>query len=314
MSSVLGVVLPIFGLILAGYLCRRTGRLGETAAAELNRFVVWLCLPALLFRTTASARWEEIWHPGFIAAVTLPTLLLFAVTVGYRLRGRRRLVDASIDGLGAAYANTGYVGIPLSLLVLGEAGLAPALVATLIVVCVLFAIAVVCIEVGLQDEPSFARALGKVFKALSRNPLVVSPLLGALWALGGPSLAGPFDDFLRLLGRCHHALRAGLAGPVPGPEAERLRRGRLGAGRPQAAGASAAHLGAGVPRLRAAAAVGQVGAADERAAHRHRALHAGGVLRARGGGRLAHRAALDAGLGGNAVAVPLLALAAVEAT
>lgn len=200
MSSVLGVVLPIFGLILAGYLCRRTGRLGETAAAELNRFVVWLCLPALLFRTTASARWEEIWHPGFIAAVTLPTLLLFAVTVGYRLRGRRRLVDASIDGLGAAYANTGYVGIPLSLLVLGEAGLAPALVATLIVVCVLFAIAVVCIEVGLQDEPSFARALGKVFKALGKNPLVVSPLLGALWALGGQSLAGPFDDFLRLLG------------------------------------------------------------------------------------------------------------------
>jgi predicted permease len=49
MSSVVGVVLPIFGLILAGYLCRRTGRLGETAASELNRFVVWLCLPALLF-------------------------------------------------------------------------------------------------------------------------------------------------------------------------------------------------------------------------------------------------------------------------
>ncbi|KGE78844.1 AEC family transporter [Halomonas sp. ND22Bw] len=200
MSSVLGVVLPIFGLILAGYLCRRTGRLGETAAAELNRFVVWLCLPALLFRTTATARWEEIWHPGFIAAVTLPTLLLFAVTVGYRLRGRRRLVDASIDGLGAAYANTGYVGIPLSLLVLGEAGLAPALIATLIVVCVLFAIAVVCIEVGLQDEPSFVQALAKVFKALARNPLVVSPLVGALWALGGAPLDGPFDDFLRLLG------------------------------------------------------------------------------------------------------------------
>ena len=48
MSSIINVVLPVFGLILAGYVCRRTGRLGETASAELNRFVVWLALPALL--------------------------------------------------------------------------------------------------------------------------------------------------------------------------------------------------------------------------------------------------------------------------
>lgn len=200
MSSVISVVLPIFGLILVGYLCRRTGRLGETAASELNRFVVWLCLPALLFRTTATASWVEIWHPGFIAAMTIPTLLIFAITLGYRLRGQRHLVDASIDGLGAAYANTGYVGIPLSLLVLGEAGLEPALIATLIVVCVLFAIAVVCIEIGLQTERSYFHAVTKVIKALAKNPLVVSPILGTIWALSGAALPSPLDEFLQLLG------------------------------------------------------------------------------------------------------------------
>ncbi|WP_110650251.1 AEC family transporter [Salinicola peritrichatus] len=200
MSSVISVVLPIFGLILVGYLCRRTGRLGETAASELNRFVVWLCLPALLFRTTATASWVEIWHPGFIAAMTIPTLLIFTITLGYRLRGQRHLVDASIDGLGAAYANTGYVGIPLSLLVLGEAGLEPALIATLIVVCVLFAIAVVCIEIGLQAEQSHLHAIAKVVKALAKNPLVVSPILGACWASSGATLPGPLDEFLELLG------------------------------------------------------------------------------------------------------------------
>ncbi|MDF3917902.1 AEC family transporter [Salinicola salarius] len=200
MSSIISVVLPIFGLILVGYLCRRTDRLGATAASELNRFVVWLCLPALLFRTTATASWADIWHPGFIATITLPTLAIFAITLGYRLRGKRHLVDASIDGLGAAYANTGYVGIPLSLLVLGEAGLGPALIATLIVVCVLFAIAVVCIEIGLQAEQSYAHAVAKVIKALARNPLVVSPILGTGWALSGAPLPGPLDEFLELLG------------------------------------------------------------------------------------------------------------------
>lgn len=49
MSTVLNVLLPIFGLILVGFICRRTNRLGPTAASEMNRFVVWLGLPALLW-------------------------------------------------------------------------------------------------------------------------------------------------------------------------------------------------------------------------------------------------------------------------
>ena len=119
MLAVLNVLLPIFALILAGYLCRRTGCLGETAASELNRFVVWLCLPALLFHTTATATLDEIWHPGFIAVISIGSLAVFFATLLYRLRGRE-LADASIDGLSAAYANTGYIGIPLCVLVLGD--------------------------------------------------------------------------------------------------------------------------------------------------------------------------------------------------
>nr|WP_017906513.1 hypothetical protein [Pseudomonas fuscovaginae] len=48
MSSVLSVLLPIFALILVGFICRRSERLGPNAASEINRMVVWLCLPALL--------------------------------------------------------------------------------------------------------------------------------------------------------------------------------------------------------------------------------------------------------------------------
>ena len=200
MSSVTHVLLPIFGLILAGYVCRRSSRLGETAAAELNRFVVWLCLPALLFRATAAADWTEIWHPKFVAVCVLATLGLFVATLALRWRSPRHLVDASIDGLSAAYANTGYIGIPLCVLVLGNEGLVPALIATLIVVCVLFAIAVVCVEVGLQAEKTLHHAIAKVLLALARNPLVAAPIIGGLWAVAGWTLPQPADKFLHLLG------------------------------------------------------------------------------------------------------------------
>ncbi len=185
MSSVINVVLPVFALILLGYLCRRSGRMGPTGASELNRFVVWLGLPALLFSVVATSTWEQLWQPGFIAAFAIGCLGVFAFTLAYRLLQKQPLVDASLDALGASYANTGYVGIPLCMLVLGDEALQPAMVASIIVVCVLFAIALACVETGLHAGQGLLRTLGKVSGALVRNPLVIAPMLGALWAAGG---------------------------------------------------------------------------------------------------------------------------------
>lgn len=204
MSSILNVVLPIFALILAGYLCRRSGVLGEAASGELNRFVVWLALPALLFKVTATATWEQIWHPGFIVSVSAGCVLVFAATVACRLYQRRPLADASIDGLSAAYANTGFLGIPLCVLLLGEPGLLPAIVATLIVACALFALGIVLVEIALQranhQQLHPLRACAKVGRSLVKNPLLVAPVLGAAWATGGTALPGPASQFLTLLG------------------------------------------------------------------------------------------------------------------
>ena len=60
MLSTVLVVLPIFALIFAGWLARRIGVLGAAATTELNRFVVFLALPALLFDVTAHAHWSAI--------------------------------------------------------------------------------------------------------------------------------------------------------------------------------------------------------------------------------------------------------------
>ncbi|MBF0673915.1 AEC family transporter [Pseudomonas sp.] len=200
MSSVINVILPIFALILIGYVCRKTNRLGPHAASEINRFVVWLALPALLFSVTANSSWESLWQPGFLLAFGGGSLAVFILTLLYRLKRSAPLADANIDGLSAAYANTGYVGIPLCILVFGEGGLEPALVATLVVVCGLFAIAVVGIEVALQGEKSLGAAVRKVSLALLKNPLVISPILGALWAAGGQPLPQALAELLRLLG------------------------------------------------------------------------------------------------------------------
>ena len=66
-----------------------------------------------------------------------------------RLKQSRDLADASIDGLNAAYPNAGFNGLPLCMLAFGHASLAPEVIGMIMTVCVLFAVAIVLIELGL---------------------------------------------------------------------------------------------------------------------------------------------------------------------
>ncbi len=200
MFSTLLIVLPIFALVLAGWLARRIGVLGPNATTELNRFVVYLALPALLFDITSHAHGNELWQPGFIAVFGLGTLLVFAVTVVVRRRGVRHLADAAIDGLNAGYANTAYMGFPITLAVLGPQALAPTTIASIITVCVLFGIAIILIEIGLQSEARALHLAMKVGRSLAGNPLLVAPVLGAVFPLTGIALPAPAEAFLKMLG------------------------------------------------------------------------------------------------------------------
>lgn len=200
MVSTLAVVLPIFALIFAGWLARRMGVLGAGATTELNRFVVYLALPALLFDIIAHAEWTELWQPGFIAAFGMGAAVVFILALVIGLRRSGSLADAAIDGLNAGYANTGFVGFPMALVALGKEALAPTLVATILTVCVLFAVGIVLIEAGVQSEVRGRQLVFKVGRSLLRNPLLVAPLLGGLVPLTGGGLPVPVESFLKLLG------------------------------------------------------------------------------------------------------------------
>ena len=202
MFSTLMVVLPIFALVFAGWLVRRCDVLGDGATAELNRYVVYLALPALLFDVIIHTHAAEIWQPGFIAVFGLSSLIVFSATVAFRLRRPMPLADAAIDGLNAAYANTGFMGFPLALVALGPAALAPTTIAAIMTVCVVFAVAIVLIEIGLQGQGQGRRAelVLKVARSLVRNPLLIAPALGALVPLAGASVPAPAETFLKLLG------------------------------------------------------------------------------------------------------------------
>jgi len=200
LSIVVNAVLPLFGLILLGYLSARKRWLGEGAVDNLNKFVVWLALPALLFQAMAQITWEQIDQPGYIAASALAMAMVFGLSCALDRKRRGRLADVSLEGLAASYSNSGYMGIPLCLMVLGSASLPAAILAVLLTACVLFAFSIVLIEIGLQGSPNPWRTAKKVVQSLMRNPLVTAPLCGGLLAAARIPLPEPLLQLTTLLG------------------------------------------------------------------------------------------------------------------
>jgi len=200
MFSTVVIVLPIFALIFAGYLSRKLNILGPNASTELNRFVIYLALPALLFDIMAKASWAQLDQVGFIAAFGLGAGIVFVLTMAWRVRSLRHLADASIDGIACAYANTRYIGFPLCLMVFGRSSLAAVTIASIITVCILFGAAIVIIEISLQTERHTARLIRKVGFSLLRNPLLVAPVLGAGCSAAGLHMPDSAETFFKLLG------------------------------------------------------------------------------------------------------------------
>jgi len=200
MDAVLNAALPVFALILAGYLAARFGILGPAATDSINRFVVYLALPALLFQVMATIAWHDLANLAFLAAFGGGMMIVFLGCLMVERHNRRSLTDASIDSLAAAYANTGFLGIPLCLVTFGRQSLPPVIIATLLTACLLFAIVIVLIEVDRHGRQDLGPAIGKVSLVLLRNPLLVSPVAGMAFAATGLPLPLPVDRFATLLG------------------------------------------------------------------------------------------------------------------
>ncbi len=200
MLAILNVALPIFALIFIGYFCRIRGILGENASSELSRFVVYLALPSLLFNATYHLKLSDFDNPHFMLVFAIGIACVFTFTLVVRLKQKVGFADATIEALGAGYANTGFIGIPLCMLAFGQEGVAPAVISTVMTACLLFAISIVMVEVGMYADAHLGITLIKVTRSLSRNPLIVAPCVGFLMSLYNIPLANGIGQIFKLLG------------------------------------------------------------------------------------------------------------------
>src|SRR6476646_9273837 len=200
MQAVLNAALPIFALILTGFLCARLVALTRSATDNLNRFAVYLALPALMFLAMSKITPDQFRQFGFALTFAGGIAVTFAIGFGLsRLRGRA-VANASIEGLDAGYSNVCFMGIPMCLLVFGPESAPASIIATLFTACVLFLFAVIVVEIDLQKGDRFWPTVGKTVGSLLSSPLLIAPVAGLALGLSGLKLPAPLESFTTLLG------------------------------------------------------------------------------------------------------------------
>lgn len=201
MQAVVDVVLPVFGLILVGYLAGRFQLLGPESSEALNRFVYFFALPALLFVGMARVPVDRVFNLPFIAAFLGGVVIVFAIAIVVaRFAFPGRLAAQALNGLSAVFANTGYMGIPLFLTAFGPEGTLPAVIATVILGAVVMGAGVIMIELDLSEGGGMRKALHDVVRGVALNPLLIGPLAGLAWGAAGLALPTPLATFADLLG------------------------------------------------------------------------------------------------------------------
>jgi malonate transporter and related proteins len=201
MQAVFDVVLPVFGIVLAGYLSGRVKLLGPDSSDALNKFCYWFALPPILFLGPARVPFAQVFDLPFIATflggVAIAWLAALAVQAAFFRAG---LAQTALALLAGTFSNVGYMGIPLFIAAFGAANALPAVLITATYTLTLVAFTVVLVESGLSGQGGAGRAARNVAMGLLKSPLVMAPLAGLAWNLTGIPLPKPVVNFGELLG------------------------------------------------------------------------------------------------------------------
>ncbi len=200
MASVLTILLPVFGLILTGFLTARTRLLTGEGIRGLATFVYYLAIPALLFRGTSAGMPDAGGELALVLAYFIATLGLFGVTM---LLGAWRfglgLREQSVMAINAAFGNTVQMGAPIILAAFGAAGLKPLTLIIALHAVVLLTLATIVIELGRGRGGGLAHALRATTRAVVGNPIVLAIAAGFLWSRLGLALPRAVAGFVDLL-------------------------------------------------------------------------------------------------------------------
>ena len=199
MLNILQVTFPFFALVLAGYVAAQRRLLPLDAIAGLNSFVLFFALPCMLYRFGAGTPIVQLLDATLFLTYLLCALLMVGFAIAISLNARIRWNDAAFGALVAAFPNTGFMGVPLLVALLGNAAAGPAIVTIICDMVITTSLCIALSRLDGADEHGAAKAAKNALRGVLTNPMPWAVLLGALASAFEFELIGPVGKTVGLL-------------------------------------------------------------------------------------------------------------------
>lgn len=204
LQSILSVTFPFFALVLCGYVAARRGLMPIESIPGLSTFVLYFALSAMLFRFGSAIPIGQLLDIPLAVLYSVVAVMLVTVTVVASRNERIGIKDAAFGAMAAVFSNSGFMGIPLLLALLGEKAVG-IIIVTLFIDQML--ISPLCMSIAyVQSTTGQSRSLSALLLSSVRslrgaalNPMLWSIVAGVLFGLSGLTLPEPVWKTIDLL-------------------------------------------------------------------------------------------------------------------
>jgi predicted permease len=198
MLNIVTTIIPIFVIILFGWLARIYSFIRADFIAPANRLVFYFSLPAMIFRSVSKVPLNGQFDGWAIALALLSIGLVFCLAwtwvsiVRIPRSQRGTLIQNSFHG------NLSYIGLAVSFYYMGREGFVRASILAGFMMILQNVLAVIALQVHAEKNLSSANRRTAVFK-IAGNPIILSVLAGILvsaTAVSVPVVVGRCLDIL----------------------------------------------------------------------------------------------------------------------
>ena len=197
--EIFNTIIPIFTVILLGWLARHRGFISPEFSVPANRLVFYFAIPAMVFGAIARGSLKTDFNPLVLGCTLAAVVSAFGTAwitgrlIPMPVRRRGTFVQNGFHG------NLGYVGLAVAYYYLGEEGFVSASLLIGFMMILQNLLSVFTLQFYSDTDPAHHDP-GKIISKVMGNPVILSAIAGILFSLSGASLPVVVKRTLEVIG------------------------------------------------------------------------------------------------------------------
>lgn len=181
----LNATVPVFIMMVFGWIAQKAGLLDDHTTSKLNKFVFRTLLPALLFMDLSAADFRNVWDTRFVLFCISATLISVGIALCYSLLHKDKAERGEI--IQASYRSSAAIlGIAFVNNIYGEATMAALMIVGTVPIYNVIAVIVLSLTSPDKTESQSGRELAlNTIRGIVTNPIILGIAAGILWSLSG---------------------------------------------------------------------------------------------------------------------------------